>query len=273
MANLPLIIAVAPNGARRTRVDHPALPLSADDLARTARQCGEAGASMIHVHVRDEKMKHSLNVERYRTATSAIRAAVGPDMIIQITTEAVGAYSCDQQMEVVRKLKPEAVSLALSELCPVTGDDRRAAAFFNWLQREHISPQYILYSNSDIQRFQALRQQGIIPGESVSVLYVRGRHDQPHCDPGSPPPPMPGFQDKSIIWSVCAFGPIEASDMQSAAELGGHCRVGFENNLNLISGEVAPDNAALVTQTVELTSTSNRPIASPDEARSLLGMA
>ena len=173
-----MMIAVAPNGARKTKSDHPAIPLTPEELADTAQHCLAAGACMIHLHVRDADLAHTLDVERYRLATAAIRARVGPGMIIQVTTEAVGIYQPGQQMQMVRDLRPEAVSLAVRELCPEGGDEKEAALFFQWLQTEHIGAQYILYSPEDVKRFDALRRRGIIPGDHRSVLYVLGRYGE-----------------------------------------------------------------------------------------------
>ena len=90
----PLVLAVAPNGARKTKADHPALPIGPEELAETAKACAGAGASMIHLHVRDAEGQHSLDVGRYLAATEAIRAAVGEDLVIQIlNTEAQSGYA------------------------------------------------------------------------------------------------------------------------------------------------------------------------------------
>ena len=86
----PVLITVAPNGARKLKQDHPQLPLTADELGETAAACSAAGAAMLHLHVRDKNFAHSLDPERYRAAINQIRQAAGPDLIIQITTEAVG---------------------------------------------------------------------------------------------------------------------------------------------------------------------------------------
>ena len=82
----------APNGARKTKADHPALPITPKELAATASDCLDAGASMIHLHVRDAQGRHSLDAELYRTAMSAIRRAVGDQLVIQVTSEAAGVY-------------------------------------------------------------------------------------------------------------------------------------------------------------------------------------
>ena len=268
----PLIITVAPSGARKTQADHPALPISADELAEAAGQSLAAGAAMIHLHVRGEDQQHSLDVARYRAAIEAIRTRVGPDMIIQVTTEAVGIYSAEQQMAMVRELRPEAVSLAIRELCPEGGDEEQAVGFFAWLQGEHIAPQYILYSVEDVMRFGALRERGVIAGERPAVLHVLGRYGDSENSSASQLPSRLEVMQEDVIWSVCAFGAAESACMLSAAELGGHCRVGFENNMQLASGDTAPDNAALVAQLAGNAAMIGRQIASPAEARKLLGM-
>ena len=269
----PLIITVAPNGARKTRADHPALPITPDELAEEAAQCLAAGAAMIHLHVRDENDKHTLDVVRYRKAIAAIRSRVGDDMIIQATSEAVGMYSAGQQMAMVRELRPEAVSLAIRELCPGTQEEESAAAFFAWLHSEHIAPQYILYSPEDVLRFEALRERGVIPQECPCVLYVLGRYGGDADASVEQLPLMIAAANRDVIWSACAFGATEAACMESALILGGHCRVGFENNLQLSSSDIAPNNAALVRQLVERAMSQGRRVATPCEVRNLLEMA
>ena len=96
--NKPLMIAVAPNGARKTKQDHAGLPLSPAELALTAAECEDAGACMIHLHVRDQQGRHSLDADLYRDAIAAIRKQVGDELVIQITTEAVGIYKPDEQI-------------------------------------------------------------------------------------------------------------------------------------------------------------------------------
>jgi uncharacterized protein (DUF849 family) len=228
---------------------------------------------MIHLHVRDDQQMHTLDVDRYRSATAAIRARLGDEMIIQVTTEALGIYSPDQQIQMVRDLRPEAVSLAVRELCPEGADERASAEFFHWLQQESIAPQYVLYSPEDVQRFDALRQRGIIPADHRSVLYVLGRYSASgDSDPDDILPMMDAAGDINLLWSVCAFGASEYSCMLKAAQLGGHCRVGFENNMTLNTGEAAPDNQSLVAQLAGKLASVGRQIMSPGEARQLLGI-
>lgn len=268
----PMMIAVAPNGARKQKTDHSALPITPMELAETAVQCRDAGACMMHLHVRDERGGHSLDVDAYRTAIEAVRDAVGEDLIIQVTTEAVGIYGIDQQMAMVQQLKPEAVSLAVRELCPKSDDEVKGAAFFAWLKKERVSAQYILYSLADVERFDDLRRRGVIPGDVVSVLYVLGRYSEGGASSAQELLPMLMAAETDVIWSVCAFGATEASCMLVAAGLGGHARVGFENNMQLINGDRAATNSDLVAQVADHVGIMGRPIASTVEARSLLGI-
>lgn len=266
------MVAVAANGARKTRQDHPALPITPTELANTAAACLEAGACMIHLHVRDSNGMHSLDAEHYRQAIKAIRDRVGDELIIQITTEAVGIYQPGEQMQAVREVKPEAVSLAIRELCPAGADETEAGEFFAWLYRERISPQYILYSVEDIHRFNELLARGLIPDQGANVLFTLGRYSVDQQSYAGDILPLLEELNTANSWWLCAFGSTEADCMRRAMELGGHCRVGFENNLLLPDGSVSPNNESLVSLTVNNAFEQGRPIATAAEARSLLGM-
>lgn len=267
----PVIVAVAPNGARKTKADHPAVPITAEEIAATAAACREAGAAMIHLHVRDADGRHSLEVETYRAATAAVRAAVGRDLVVQVTTEAVGRYRPEEQMRMVRALRPEAVSLAVREIVPDEAAEPEAAAFLAWVEAEGILPQYILYSDDDLRRFDDLIARGVVPGERQLVLFVLGRYTKGQTSEPRDLLPFLDANSRDHLWSVCAFGPREAACAIAAAALGGHVRVGFENNLHLPDGTLAADNAALVTAVAEgLSAIGCRP-ASAAEARDMMG--
>ncbi|MGF1607918.1 MAG: 3-keto-5-aminohexanoate cleavage protein, partial [Kiloniellales bacterium] len=242
----PLIVTVAPNGARKTQADHPALPIAPDELARTAADCRAAGAAMIHLHVRDTEGGHTLDVVAYRNAINAIRHAVGDGIVIQATSEAVGLYSAAEQMAMVRALRPEAVSLAIRELVPDAAAEPDAADFFAWLRYEGILPQFILYSAEEVARFDDLVARGVVPSGRHFLLFVLGRYTAGQVSDPQDLLPFIAANRQNHRWAVCAFGAREATCALAAACLDGHVRVGFENNLLLPDGRVAPDNAALV---------------------------
>lgn len=268
---VPFIVMSAPNGARRGKDDHPELPITSDELAICAEQVADAGASIIHLHVRDEQGRHSLDPDRYRAAISAVSERVGDRLIIQVTTEACGVYTADEQMAVIRKLKPEAVSLALKELCPDSESEPVAAEFFAWLQNENVMPQYILYTPEEVVRFEDLRNRGVIPDDWPFVLLVLGRYsDALTGDPDLLGRTVEGLK-QDVSWMVCCFGSTEIVAVNKAAELHGHARVGFENNLALPDGTTAPDNAALVGLAAKCGIDAGRRIASAGDVRQMLG--
>lgn len=261
-------IAVAPNGGRRVKTDHPAIPLTARELAETAAECVEAGAAMIHVHVRDAGGGHLLDAAAYHAATEAIRAAIGDRLVVQITTEALGIYQPAAQMEVVREVRPEAASLALRELAPDETSEKGFAHFLGWMRAENIAPQIILYTPEEAVRLAAMRRRGLIPFDDIPVLYVLGRYTAGQTSLPAEllpflAPEMPRFDH----WSVCAFGRYEAACVTAGALLGGHVRVGFENNLHLPDGALAPSNAALVKAAADAVGADGLTTSTADELR------
>ena len=224
----------------------------------------------MHVHVRDERQGHSLDVGLYREAVDAIRGRVGTQLIIQVTSEACGIYTRDQQMSMVRALRPEAVSLALTELCPDAQSESAASDFYAWLQDEGIMVQHILYSADDLVRFADLREKGIITDRKPFALFVLGRYT---TDLTGRPEDLDAFiaeTPEDVVWAVCCFGRTESEAALRAAAAGGHARVGFENNLLMPDGDTAPDNAALVDVAAEAGRLQGRPVATADQVRAML---
>lgn len=269
----PFIVMCAPNGARKTKDDHPDLPITPAELADCAESLIEAGASIIHVHVRDDDDAHSLDVEQYRNATAAIRGRVGDNIVIQVTTEACGKYLPEQQMAMVRELKPEAVSVALREICPDSAAEAAAGEFYAWMCDEKIIAQHILYSRDEVARFEALRLRGVIPDRKPFVLFVLGRYASNLTgDVGE----LDAFIQEAAaetVWAVCCFGNTEHDAVVAAANAGGHARVGFENNQVLPGGAPAGSNADLVALAVNAARTASRDIATADDVRSLFSPA
>ncbi|AKM30661.1 class III aminotransferase [Pandoraea faecigallinarum] len=247
-------LAVAPNGARRTHADHPALPMTPDELGACAKACLDAGTAMIHLHVRKADGTHSLEVPDYEAGIAAVRRAVGNELVLQVTTEAVGIYTPAQQIATVRALRPEAISVALREVLPDAAHASAAQAFFAWLWQSQITTQYILYDTADVAQYWRLRASGAIRPGRHWVLFVLGRYSKGQLS--SPSDLLPflnawhagvdaqGEASAETPWAMCAFGPREAECALAAVLQGGHARIGFENNLYLPDGSLCPDNAA-----------------------------
>ncbi|WP_210495481.1 3-keto-5-aminohexanoate cleavage protein [Microvirga antarctica] len=265
----PVIITSAPNGARRQKSDHPQIPLTIAEIGYDAARCVAAGAAMVHIHVRDREGRHVLDADAYRDATREIRRQAGAGVIIQITTEAVGRYTPQQQMDLVDDVGPEACSIALKEIMPDDASEMAAARFFEACARTDCLIQHILYSPDEVRRFQTLGRRGLIPTTRASVLFVLGRYT---AGEQSNPVEVIDFMNAwelALPWGVCAFGRREAACVTAAALFGGHARVGFENNLHLPDGRLAPDNAALVRCVADAATQLGIPPASSDEARAI----
>jgi 3-keto-5-aminohexanoate cleavage enzyme len=271
MSSTPLIVICAPNGARIGKTEHDSVPLTAPELADCAESLVDCGVSVLHLHVRDNSGRHTLDAQRYREALASIRERVGDRLILQVTTEAVGLYNRQQQMALVRELRPEAVSLALRELCPDPESVAEASRFFHAIRRAGCWPQYILYSPAEVARFEAMRKDGVFGEDRPFALFVLGRYSDSLT---GEPAELDGFleacQPVEFPWAVCCFGPHEAAAISRAATLGGHARIGFENNRVLPDGEIAANNAELVSSAIAAYAAANappRPLATADWVR------
>ncbi|MEM9579433.1 MAG: 3-keto-5-aminohexanoate cleavage protein [Pseudomonadota bacterium] len=234
-------IMVAPNGGRKTKLDHPALPITPAELAHCARECRAVGADTLHLHIRDAAGGHTLDAGLYREVLNEIETQA-PGFDVQITTEALGRYSAQDQRQLVRELGHKRVSIALREQQP-DHDPRAARDFYHWAAEAGIEIQHILYSPGERAWLERLQAAGTLPDAPQRVLYVLGRYQTGvSSDPVSIRAFL-GAGTRPVRWMVCAFGQAETACLTEAHRLGGEMRVGFENNLLNADGEVAQDNA------------------------------
>lgn len=243
MMPLPRLM-VAPNGARRTHADHPALPMTLPEITATARACFAAGADGLHLHIRDKAGQHSIDPGRYREALQDLTQAV-PDMAVQITTEAVGVFSPQTQRETALSVGAKLVSVSVREM---TSDGNKPAArrFYDTAAAQNIAVQHILYDISDLDLLQDTIDPDLFTSPNLQVLYVLGRYTQGQTsDPTMLTPFLTAAQKKGIQpdWGVCAFGRGETECLVAAHRAGGKLRVGFENALWHSDGTLARDNA------------------------------
>lgn len=272
MSLLPCLLMVAPNGARRVYQDHPAIPLTPEELARDAKECLAAGASAMHVHVREADGRHLLDAAAYQDAISAIQEAVGDQLLLQVTSEAGGRYSSSEQRRVIGALQPNYVSIAVREWFGDAHEMQASGELCQYMASHGTHIQYIVYSPEDLVFFNQLRHQGTLPSGPAFLLFVLGRYaDPPIADPSR----LPGFLKVLVAsdhWAVCAFGPTEGGCLALAAQQGGHTRVGFENNLWRADGQLATNNAELVAETKARIEATGRQIMNATEARQFLAL-
>jgi uncharacterized protein (DUF849 family) len=273
----PCILMVAPTGARLQKNTHANVPLSIEEIVRTAVSTWEAGGRALHLHVRDDNGEHSLDPSRVRMATAAIRAELGEDIVIQMSTEAAGRYRPEEQIIAVKEGRPEAISLAVREIMRAAPDT--CFSFFKWLSRENLPTQFLLYDLADLGNLIALIEVGQVQTQRPSVLFGLGSHH---------PPRAGHIEDLKLIqlavedaasrgvfldWMVCCFGRDEAKVTKRASQLGGHIRVGFENNTLLPNGLVAEDNTQLVELALQSLNDNGRRPASARDIRDAWQMA
>jgi len=267
---------VAPNGARLTPEDHPAIPVTVTDLVDTVVACATSGAVAVHLHARDEKFKHVLDAEQYRQSIELIQSRLGNDFPVQITTEAVGVFTQQEQIDVVKAVRPEFASAALVEIAGPDCDLEAARDFYRWTVEHDVAIQHILYSPEEFVRFFELQDQGIVPAEHRAVLFVLGRYT---AGQQSDPESLAGFLDvldahergQSLHWMICAFGSRETECLLKAAGAGGHARVGFENNRHNPDGSIADNNETRVAMVCQGLEAQGNMVCSRESMRTILG--
>lgn len=239
---------VAPNGARRNKSDHAALPLTIDEIAMTAKSCSDVGASTIHLHVRDADGNHSLDAGRYLDAMAAISQSA-PDMAIQITTEAAGIFDVSAQFASLQQVCPDAASVSV---CEMARDMATAKKLYAFATEAQINLQHILYTPQDVATLRTWMEQGTVLDHRPSVIFVLGQYAPTIlARPDDLMPFLAASAGMDLDWSVCAFGPNELACVRTALTQGGSVRVGFENNTQMPDGSPARDNAALVALAVQ----------------------
>ena len=264
-----IAIIVAPNGARKTKQDHDQLPMTIEEMVAEAKACQTSGATMIHLHARDAQGRHSLEVDDNLEIYHAVKAAVGNSMIVQLTTEAVGMYSPQQQMALIKAVKPEAASFALRELIPDEETEEQGFAFFDWVAAQGILSQIILYDQADIERYFSLRERGVLPKQNQHALVVLGRyHEAQQSSPWDLRAlHLERFIEENVRCAVCAFGAREQDCLTHAMLLGLDVRVGFENNHLSADGQPANCNAEQVQRLKEVSKLLNVPLHDAESFR------
>ncbi|WP_232796524.1 BKACE family enzyme [Roseovarius salinarum] len=244
--SLPRLM-VAPNGGRRGKADHPALPVTLTEILDCARACRAAGADGLHLHLRDDTGRHVLDAARYRAALSELNAAV-PDMRIQVTTEAVDRYGPGHQRHVALTSGAAMVSVSIREICRDT-PDARVAAFFERCAEAGIAVQHILYDTDDTALLARVLPPAQMADPGLQLLFVLGRYSETQDSaPVDLDPFLHDIAARGLApdWAVCAFGRGETACLRHAIERGGKVRVGFENSVWREDGTRARDNAQRV---------------------------
>jgi len=243
----PFDLMVAPNGARLQKADHPALPITQAEIVETARRCEEAGATAIHVHVRDEAGQHSIEPHRYSVVIEELVQAT--TLRIQASTEAAETFDVAAQFLCLSNVAAAEVSISLREISrsPHLFSETYAVA-----AHRSIDVQHILYSADEVTELLQKFDAGEIPEQNRRAIFVLGRYSQEQQSSVSDLKPfLSSMGGNHLLWSVCAFGQAEQDCLLAALDHGGHARIGFENNRLSPDGRVFESNEASVSAFVE----------------------
>jgi 3-keto-5-aminohexanoate cleavage enzyme len=269
----PVIITCAITGAETTRERQPSLPMTPEEQAVAAAEAVQAGASIIHLHVRDEQGKPTQSVDRFRESISAIREAA-PGVIIQISTGGAVGESIENRSRPL-ELKPEMASLNLGTMN--FGDDvfynhpRDVVGLAARMQKLGVMPELEIYEAGMLESALRLAKQGVLrePLHFQFVLGVPGGMS----GEASNLMHLISLLPRGVHWGVAGIGRYQLPLAALALTLGGHVRVGFEDNIYYRKGEVARSNAQLVERVARIARELDRDIAKPADVRRMLGIA
>ncbi len=272
----PLILTAAITGAETTRKDQPNLPITPEEQAREAIACYEAGARVIHLHVRDDEGNPTQCMDRFTAAIAAIRAAA-PEVIIQISTGGAVGEPFEKRLAPLA-LKPEMGTLNAGTLN--FGDDifinhpddivRLSKAFDEY----GVVPEVEVYESGMVDYVARLVKRGIITHTPLHVQFVLGVPGGMNGSPKNVIYMMEHLREliPTATWAVAGIGRYHIPTSLTAMVNGGHIRVGFEDNIFYHKGVVAESNAQLVARMARIAQEIGRPLATPAQAREILGL-
>jgi 3-keto-5-aminohexanoate cleavage enzyme len=268
----PAIITCALTGAETTRERQPNLPITPDEQAIAAEEAVKAGASIIHLHVREEDGSPSQRPERFEESIQAIRARV-PNVIIQISTGGAVGESIDNRAKPLA-LKPDMASLNIGTMN--FGDEvffnhpRDVVALASRMQQNGVMPELEIYEAGMLESAFRLAKQGVLR-EPLHFQFVLGVPGGMSGDPRNLLHLISLLPD-NVHWGVAGVGRYQLPLAVQALLLGGHVRVGFEDNIFYSKGVVAKSNAQLVERVTRIARELGREIATIDQAREMLGL-
>ena len=270
----PCIITVAITGSVPRKEDNPAVPISASEQIESTQEAYEAGASLVHVHVRNDDQSSSSDPERFGAFQEGIRRHC-PDIIVQFSTGGRGREPA--QRGAMLHLKPDMASLATGSVNFASMVYENSPSFIRELARRmlenNVKPEIEIFDLSMLYSAAELAEEGLIP-KPLHVQFVFGVKNAL--------PPLRQILDFEVselrrlmpdaTWTAAGLGRSQLLVNEWSLELGGHCRTGLEDNIRWDKNQLAPSNAALVRRVADLCGQYGRRAASAAEARKLLSL-
>lgn len=268
-----LIITAAICGAEVTQEQNTAVPYTVEQIVREAKSAVDAGAAIVHLHVREDNGKPTQSRERFRECIDAIYQVCPNVILIPSTGGAVG-MSAEERLQPT-ELFPEMATLD-SGTCNF-GDEifdntmPMMRAFGKRMMENNIKPEYECFEMGHLDTVLNMVRKGELPGHPLQFNFVLG---VPGCTPATVPNLcwLVNAIPAGSTWTVTGIGRHAFPMAAAAIAMGGNVRVGFEDNLYLSKGVLAKSNGELVEKVVRIANELNRPVANSDEARAILGL-
>ncbi|MEL6196230.1 MAG: 3-keto-5-aminohexanoate cleavage protein, partial [Pseudomonadota bacterium] len=269
----PCIICVAITGSVPTKADNPAVPITVEEQIASTKAAYEAGASIAHLHVRNDDGTPSSDPDKFAALQAGIEAAC-PGMIIQFSTG--GRSGAGKTRGGMLPLRPDMASLTVGSNNFPTRVYENPPDLVDWLAAEmrayEIKPEIEAFDLSHIHHAALMHRDGRLVGQPY-VQFVMGVKNAMPADretfdfyvrtmerllPGAP-------------WCGAGIARHQIEMNEWCAAAGGHLRTGLEDNIRLDRETLAPSNAALVERAAAVAARHDRPVATPAEARQILG--
>jgi len=270
-----IIVTVAVTGSRPTKEMNPTVPYSPKEIIEAAAECYKAGAAIVHVHVRDpETGRPDYRIELFKEALDGIREQC--DMIVNLTTSGLFMRETDVIPQRLRpvSLKPDLCSFDLGSL---NFQDRVflnppewAETAAKYMQQQGVKPEIEVFDVGHIYQALDLIQRGLIDDPPYFQLCMGVKWGME-----ASPENLLFMKSKlpsNARWSVLGVGKDQLPMITMGILLGGNIRVGFEDNIYLRRGVLASSNAQMVEMAVDLAERLGREVATPAEARKILGL-
>ena len=270
----PCIISVAITGSLPRKKDNPAVPITVAEQVESTHEAFEAGATLVHLHVRNDDETPTSAPERFAAVLDGIRKHC-PGIITQVSTG--GRSGAGRERGGMLHLRPDMASLATGSVNFPTRVYDNAPDLVDWLAGQMleygIKPEVEAFDLSMIFQAANLAKAGRIAGP-LHVQFVMGIKNAMPVDRE-----VFEFYVKTLhrlapdaTWTGAGIGREQLKLARWSLELGGHCRTGLEDNVRLDKDTLAPSNAALVRQVAQLCAEYGRAPATPQQARALLGL-
>lgn len=270
-----LIITAAICGAEVTKEQNPAVPYTVEEIVREAKSAVDAGAAIVHLHVREDDGTPTQSHVRFQECEEAIYK-VCPDVILIPSTGGAVGMSPEERLDSTNTTPiPEMATLDCGtcnfgdEIFDNTMPTMRA--FGKRMIEKGIKPEYECFEMGHLNTILTMARKGEVPGDPMQFNFVLG---VPGCTPAtvSNLAWMVNQIPAGSTWTVTGVGRSAFPMAAAAIAMGGNVRVGFEDNIYLSKGVKASSNGELVAKVVRIAKELGREIATSDEARAILGL-